>query len=360
MKKILVWVMVLAMALGLTACGEKEETAPPKENKEDTAKQDAAADSESKDDSAKQQDGDKTYFINPKNIGPAYWAAAEKGALKAGEELGVEVIFNAPSDADSAKQISMINDMLARDIDGLAISPNDANAISQVIQSAIDKGVKVITWDSDAADSNRAYFVAAETQERLGETYVEQMAQQIDGKGKIVFMVASLGAQNMITQVDAAKAYLEKNYPDIEVLEVYASNDEQQKAYENAQNILATYKDLDGIVSFAGAESPAAAEAISEAVDNGQIEPGQVALTGFGMPSLVKQYVESGIIERFCVWDPGVLGYASVYVLDEMTKGTDISTLTEIPGVGEIRVEDQNVYTGVIEVTKDNIGDYDF
>ncbi len=61
--------------------------------------------------------------------------------------MGAEVIFNAPSDADSSKQISMINDMLARDIDGLAVSPNDANAIGQVIENAIDKGVNVITWD---------------------------------------------------------------------------------------------------------------------------------------------------------------------------------------------------------------------
>lgn len=302
----------------------------------------------------------RTYFINPKNIGPAYWAAAEKGAMQAADELGVEVIFNAPSDADSSKQISMINDMLARDIDGMAISPNDANAIAQVIKSAMDKGVDVITWDSDAENSERSYFVAAETQQRLGEIYVEQMAELLGGKGKIVYMVASLGAQNMITQVDAANAYLKKNYPDIEVLEVYASNDEQQKAYENAQNILATYKDLDGIVSFAGAESPAAAEAISEAVENGQVEMGQIKLTGFGMPSLVKQYVESGVIEKFCVWDPGILGYASVYVLDEMVKGTDINSLTEIPGICDIRVEDQNIYTGVIEVTKDNIADYDF
>ena len=347
MKRFLSVLLVLVMACSVIACGGKakeEEIVSKQEEKENGSS----------------ADGKKTFFINPKNIGPAYWAAAEKGAKKAGEDLGAEVIFNAPSDADSSKQISMINDMLARDIDGLAVSPNDANAIGQVIENAIDKGVNVITWDSDAAESERAYFVAAETQERLGETYVEQMAKQIDGKGKIVFMVASLGAQNMITQVDAAKAYLEKNYPDIEVLEVYASNDEQQKAYENAQNILATFKDLDGIVSFAGAESPAAAEAISEAVENGQIEKGQVALTGFGMPSLVKQYVESGIIERFCVWDPGVLGYASVYVLNEMSKGTDISTLTEIPDVGEIRVDGQNVYTGVIEITKDNINDYDF
>ena len=222
MKRFLSVLLVLVMACSVIACGGKakeEEIVSKQEEKENGSS----------------ADGKKTFFINPKNIGPAYWAAAEKGAKKAGEDLGAEVIFNAPSDADSSKQISMINDMLARDIDGLAVSPNDANAIGQVIENAIDKGVNVITWDSDAAESERAYFVAAETQERLGETYVEQMAKQIDGKGKIVFMVASLGAQNMITQVDAAKAYLEKNYPDIEVLEVYASNDEQQKAYEKPE-----------------------------------------------------------------------------------------------------------------------------
>lgn len=350
---------LMAMTIGFSAvaCGGADKGKNDASDAGNAGTETSNSDSTSDSDNA--SDG-KTFFINPKNIGPAYWAAAEKGAVQAGKDLGVNVIFNAPSDADSAKQISMINDMLARDIDGMAISPNDANAIKQVINGAVKDEMNVITWDSDAPDTERAYFVAAETQERLGEIYVEQMAEQIGGKGKIVFMVASLGAQNMITQVDSAKAYLEENYPEIEVLEVYASNDEQQKAYENAQNILSTYKDLDGIVSFAGAESPAAAEVLSEAVENGTIEKGQIKLTGFGMPSLVKQYVENGIIEKFSVWDPGVLGYASVYVLNEMSKGTDISTLTEIPDVCEIRVDNGNIYTGVIEITKDNIAEYDF
>ncbi len=303
-----------------------------------------------------------TYFINPKQLGPAYWSASEKGALQAGEELGVDVIFNAGNDADSAKQISMINDMIVAGVDGMAIASNDANAVVPVIEKAQEAGIDVITWDSDAFDSTRSWYVVAEDDVNLAEAYVEQMAQEIGGAGKIVFMISQFGAQNQIVKVDAGKAYLAENYPDIEVVDVLASNEEQSKAFENAQNSISSHPDLAGIVSFAGAESPAAGEAIQEAIDKGLIEPDQIALTGFGLPSLMRDYVKSGIVKKFIVWDPSKLGYAAVSVLNEMGKGTDIATLTELEGVGPVRVDPdlKHVYTGFVEITADNVDDFDF
>lgn len=63
----------------------------------------------------------RTYFVNPKMVGAAYWEYAKEGALKAGEDLGVEVIWNGTPEVDAAKQVNMIQDMLIREVDGMAI-----------------------------------------------------------------------------------------------------------------------------------------------------------------------------------------------------------------------------------------------
>src|ERR1700737_4450972 len=121
----------------------------------------------------------ETFFINPKSIGPAYWAAAEKGALKAGVDLKAKVIFNAPTEVDSAKQINMIQDMLTQHVTGIGVAPNDAQAVGPIFKKALGQGTKVVTWDSDAPTTDRQYYVAPATDKYLGEKLAETLAQQI-------------------------------------------------------------------------------------------------------------------------------------------------------------------------------------
>lgn len=302
-----------------------------------------------------------TYFINPKTVAYNYWAVAREGAERAGEELDVNVIFNAPDTSDSALQIAMISDMItAGGIDGIAISPNDGSAIASVIEDALNAGINTITWDSDATGSSRAWFVAAASQAALGEAFAESCARQLNGEGQVVLMVAGLGAENQIIQKDACVNYLSANYPNIEVVDILASNDEASQSYANAQNILAAYPDVDGIIGFAGNEIPAFAEVFTEYVEAGKYAAGDIVITGFGLPGTCKEYIKSGIVEETIAWDPGMLGYTAVYILDEMHKGTDISTLTEVPGNCALTIEDGCVYIGTITVNAENVDTFDF
>ncbi|MDF9842590.1 ABC-type sugar transport system substrate-binding protein [Paenibacillus sp. PastF-1] len=157
MKKMTLAVLTGVLALTLTACGANSGNSPA--NNAGVSGNDGAADS-----------GTRTYyFINPKSIGPAYWAAAEKGALQAGKDMGVEVIFNAPTEADSSKQINMIQDMLTRKVSGIGVSPNDAKAVGPVFKKAAEQDVQIVTWDSDAPETDRQYYVAPATDEEVGE-----------------------------------------------------------------------------------------------------------------------------------------------------------------------------------------------
>ena len=99
----------------------------------------------------------RTYFVNPKMVGAAYWEYAKEGALKAGEDLGAEVIWNGTPEVDAAKQVNMIQDMLIREVDGMAVAVNDATSVTNVFQEAADANIPVVTFDSDSSNAQRAY-----------------------------------------------------------------------------------------------------------------------------------------------------------------------------------------------------------
>lgn len=339
MKTILKWISGLAIVIGLVGCSTQGQTDPGNTSDESAT---------------------KSFFVNPKSIGPAYWSAAEKGVEQASEDLDVNVTFNAPSTTNSAEQINMIQDMLTRQIDGMGIAPNDPEAVGSIFDTALDQGVEVVTWDSDAPDTNRMYYLAAATDAELGTQFAEMIAEQIGGEGKIAFMVASLSAQNQTAKVEAAEKYLKENHPNIEVVTTVSSSDDQQKAYENAQNVISSYPDLKGLVGFAGAEAPAAAQAVQKAVKDGDIDEGQIAITGFAVPSLVAEYLEGGTIDELVTWDPTKLGYATVYTLNKLANDEEIGEEMEIPSVGTVTVYGSNILIGTEVITKDNVSDFDF
>ncbi|MDZ4910834.1 substrate-binding domain-containing protein, partial [Clostridium perfringens] len=123
MKKLALTLLTGVLALNLAACGSTSGNQTDNGGKTNQG-----------------ASGSRTYFMNPKSIGPAYWAAAEKGAKKAEADLKVKVLFNAPTEADSSKQINMIQDMLTRKVSGIGVAPNDAKAVGPVFKKAAGQG----------------------------------------------------------------------------------------------------------------------------------------------------------------------------------------------------------------------------
>ena len=328
MKKVLsIAALLLTTVMVTAACGSKEAAQPaaPEAGKE----QSPAADSQGS------ENGEKPlYFVNPKSIGYAYWDLAQKGAEAAGTDVGAEVVFNGTTDVNSAKQIDMIEDMMTRGATGLVVAPNDAKAVASVFSRARAQGINVITFDSDAPDTERQYYVGADTDQKLAEQLIDIIAEDIGGKGKIAFMVAGLGAENQIA--------------------------EMQVSLTNAQNLLKTYPDLKGIVGFAGGEAPSAAEAVEQAVNAGELEAGQVKITGIGWPNMCRDYIKNGTINKVLAWQSETLGYAGVYLLDCLDKGIKIEGEMKMPNGKTITIDGPNAFTGLIVISKDNVDDYDF
>src|ERR1700736_4896013 len=288
----------------------------------------------------------RNYLVNPKSIGPAYWAAFQKGVDQAAKDLKVAVVFNAPTEADSAKQVNLLQDMLNRNFNGIAIAANDPAAVIPVIKKARDKGVSVVTVDSDAPASARQYYVTPSTDEDKGLTLAKYMGELLGGKGKVAFMVAGLSAKNQIDSSKAAEDYLKAHFPDISIVTTVSSNDDSQRAFANAQSLVQAYPDLQGIIGFAGGEIPAAAEVVEQAVKAGTLKAGQIKMTGLVVPSQISKYLKSKTVDKVFLWDVVKLGYATVYVMDQLAQGKTITDGMDVPTVGKVKVDGPHIYIG--------------
>src|SRR5213075_2858366 len=91
-----------------------------------------------------------TVAMMPKSKGNAYFIACRKGAEEAAKELGAKLLWDGPTDPDPAKQNEIVETWITRGVDVIAVAVENRDGISTALRKAREKGIKVITWDSDA------------------------------------------------------------------------------------------------------------------------------------------------------------------------------------------------------------------
>ena len=113
----------------------------------------------------------------PKAKGDPYFISARQGAAVAAKALGVELLWDGPTDLDPAKQNEVVEAWITRGVDAIAVSVENRAAISTVLRKARGRGIKVITWDADAEPDARDFFVNQATPEGIGNTLADEAAR---------------------------------------------------------------------------------------------------------------------------------------------------------------------------------------
>ncbi len=302
-----------------------------------------------------------TVCLLPKKKGVPYFTSCSEGAQEAAKELGnVELIYDGPTSGDAADAVKLIDQWTAQGVDVIAVSPNDPAVLGPAMKRAEDAGVKVITWDADAAPDTREFFVNQATAKDIGDALVDTMAKDLGGdsaSGDVAIVTASLTAANQNEWIKYMKEELKK-YPKLNLVDVKPSNEDQKLAFSVTQDLMKAYPNLKGIFAISSVSFPGAAEAIKQAG-----KTGQVMVTGLATPNDMRSYVEGGVVKSVILWNTKDLGYLTVYTARALVDG-DLksgSTTLKAGRLGEKKVEGDNVMLGgTITFTKENIGKYNF
>ncbi len=279
-----------------------------------------------------------TIAVVPKVAVP-FFDDCNAGAKAAAEALGVNYQWVVPQNTQGATQVKIMEDLIARHVDGIAISVNEPKSVEGVIKQAMDAGIKVVTFDSDSANSGRSLYIGT-INKQAGVTMGNSMAERLGGKGKVAIITGQLGASNLNERIDGVKEALAA-YPDIEIVAIEGTEDDLAKAVSVTEAILRGNPDLAGIFGMSQVGGPAVAKVLAE--QEFADRKGKVAVFAFDdLPDTI-QGVKDGYIDGIMVQRPVTMGKLAVEQLVAQIKG-------EAPG-GDID-------TGVTVVNADNLDSY--
>ncbi|MCF7953575.1 MAG: autoinducer 2 ABC transporter substrate-binding protein [Spirochaetales bacterium] len=304
-------------------------------------------------------DDEITIVVMPKLVGIPYFNASETGAKQAGEDLGVEVIYTGPSTADAAQQVRMIEDLIAKGVDCIAVAPNDPAALSPVLRKAKNAGILVMDWDTPADQSIVDLSIHQIDDAEYGQHIWDLLVQEMGDSGDYAILTGGLSAANLNGWIDAGLAYAETEYPNLNLVTSRVPTDEKQQiAYQKTLDMLKAYPSLKGIVGVSTPSPLGAAQAVQE---KGVAD--SVAVVGTSLPTDSKPYLEDGSLRVGTLWDPAKLGYLTVYLAKEMLEGNEPVDGQDVPNVGKITVweDGKTVIMGPpTDFTKENAGQFNF
>jgi ribose transport system substrate-binding protein len=190
------------------------------------------------------------FAVIPKSLDIPVFNYAKIGAERKARELGdVDILWNAPTSADQLQQKEILESYITQRVDGIAISALNGDFLTDTINRAIDAGIPVVTWDSDAPNSKRIAFYGVDDL-ASGRIMGEQAVKLLDGKGKVA-IITSVGATNLQRRLDGMKEALAKA-PGIQVVETYDIKEDAVRCAEIISTGTRRYPDLAAWLSVGG------------------------------------------------------------------------------------------------------------
>jgi simple sugar transport system substrate-binding protein len=299
-----------------------------------------------------------------KSIAFNWFKRMETGVLQFGEDYGVKAYMEGPSQVDSAAQVAMIEDLIAQGVDAIVNVPYGVPENEPAQKKAMEAGIIVIGHEAATAhEGTLNYDVEAFDNCSYGEEMMKELATRMGEEGKYIQFVGSLTNASHNEWMDCAKAYAEKNYPNLEFVAKYESKEDQNVAYNTMKDVLKTYPDIKGVMGAAAGDVVGAGQAIEEA----QLQD-KTAVVGTSIPSYAGELLKTGAVDLAMAWDPATAGYAANVVALKLLKGEEITDGMDlgVPGYEKIKlvtgVNGVPVIYGAawIKMDASNMDDYPF
>ena len=154
----------------------------------------------------------------PKSKGNAYFISCKAGADKAARELGIELLFDGPTDSNAAKQNEIVENWITLGVDVIAVAAENKEGISTALRKAQREGVKVVTYDADSMPDARSFFVNQATPQGIAHGLMDEAARLTGSEGEFAVITATLTAGNQREWMKYIEARLKDKYPRMELV----------------------------------------------------------------------------------------------------------------------------------------------
>ncbi len=265
--------------------------------------------------------------VIPKGTTHEFWKSIHAGAVKAQQELEaadqpVEVIWKGPlKEDDRDEQIKVVENFIARGVDGMVLAPLDDKALVRPVETAGNADIPVVIIDSGLQSDKYASFVATDNYlgGRMGGAHLGEL---LGGKGSVLLLRYAVGSASTTKRENGFLDELKENFPGIKVLssDQYAGAT-RDLAYTASQNLLSRYGDeVNGV--FCPNESVTVS--MTKAVrDIGKA--GKVKIIGFDTSVQSLRDLKAGDVQGLVVQNPVKMGYLGVMTLVDHLGGKTVA-----------------------------------
>jgi ribose transport system substrate-binding protein len=267
--------------------------------------------------------------------------AARTGAEAAARELSqqhgtpIEVVWLTPPQEDGQVQAQRIQQAVNSGADAILISCSDAGKVTGAIDDAVNRGVAVMTFDSDAPQSKRfAYYGVDDI--KTGQTTMAELARMMNGRGKVAILAGNQNAPNLQRRVQGAREEAAK-HPGMEIVGVFNNIETPQDAAAEVTRVNNAYPDIQGWAMIGG-------WALFTQSLLTDIDPARMKIASVDALPAQLAYVERGIAPVLLAQPVYRWGYVGVQtIVDKVLLKKDVPEIIPME---------------LVRVTKDNLGEW--
>lgn len=251
-------------------------------------------------------DAKRVVGVVPKGASHLFFQTVHAGAIKAAQEEGLRLEWNAPpTEIDTSRQIEIVESMVNRRLAGIALAPVDRQALVSVVERAAAAGVPVAIFDSDIDTKQRISYIATNNEE-AGRIAARRLGEVLGGKGKVAVIGFKPGGASTMEREAGFQDEVRKKFPGIQIVALQYGLADRAKSMAVTENVLTAHPDLAGLYADNEASTAGATQALK-----GRNER-KVKLVAMDSSDQIVQDLKDGWIDSLVVQNPFRMGYESV------------------------------------------------
>lgn len=196
---------------------------------------------------------DQRYVMVVTISGHPFWVPIRQGAQDAADQLGVEFEFTGPVEFDNRAQQQQMEQLAITQPAAFITGAFDPT-MSDTIDRVTEMGIPVVTFDSDAPDSQRISFIGPDHY-ALGVEYGERMVEMLRGQGHEegqIGVLTAIDQTNLQERIRGIEDHLADEAPAYEIVATEDNRGDDQLTAERAKSMLTANPDIDGVIVVNG------------------------------------------------------------------------------------------------------------
>lgn len=270
----------------------------------------------------------KQVAVIPKGTSHIFWLTVQAGAVAAGQEFNLEILWNGPAlETEYSRQIQIVDSMIARRVDGIVLAASDRKALVGVVDRAMSNGIPVTIFDSGLDSNNYMSYVATDNVE-AGRMAARTLGKLLGGKGKAGVVMHVPGSVSTTDRENGFDEVIQKEFPEIQIAQRQFGMSDRAKSMSAAENILTAHPDLDAFFASTEPSTTGTALALKSRGLNGKVK-----LVGFDSNEAMIEDLKGGTIHAMVVQDPFKIGYEAVKTIADKLAGKSPAKRTDLAAV---------------------------